>query len=646
MEPVLTQQKRPSHRRYGYWFLVVLLVLAALLAIGYTYRNSTAQYHQQMQDRLRLVGEGQSKNIAHWRSTRMADAATISQDPFFAQALAQWQHHPSAPLARQLQERLSSLVEYSQYAVAYLLDTQGRLVLGTDNRAEIPPLPAQEQAALQQALDSALPVAIEARPSPYFAFPFFGVMAPLFDGYTPVGAVWLVMDLRSTLYPLLQDWQVDNQDAEVLLLQRLPDGSNTNVNPRPQAGLPAFGQTMPMTHTASPGVQAIAGARGIVRGVNYRNEPVIAMVSAIDDAPWWLVVQLPEANAIGDTQRREGVTLGLSVGAVFIFIGLLLGLWQWRAWRHERDLQHALQLHMRWLDTAQKAATLGYFVYAPSKQEFFISETTQRIFGLPHAGWIALQQWAALLLPQERQGVLHAHDTAIANAQPLHTQYAIQRQDTGEQRWIQIWAEMDAERQHMIGIAQDITERRALDEQLHQYRQRLESQVRQDPLTGIANRLALEEAVEREWRRAERQGLPLGLLMLDLDYFKTYNDTYGHVQGDACLRAVAATLAAHAGRAGELVARYGGEEFAVLLPGLTLAQTQAVGARLVQAVRALQLPHQGNMAQGGVVTISIGAACVQPAHDHGCMTTWFQQADAALYAAKQAGRNRCCASAS
>lgn len=157
-----------------------------------------------------------------------------------------------------------------------------------------------------------------------------------------------------------------------------------------------------------------------------------------------------------------------------------------------------------------------------------------------------------------------------------------------------------------------------------------------DALTGIANRRRFDEAIEAEWERAKRAGQPLALALIDVDFFKLYNDHYGHQAGDACLHRVAQTLAAQ-GRAGiDLVARYGGEEFVMLLPGTDGAGAALAGERLRQAVASLALPHV--KAAMGQVTVSIGVASVTPA-GLARIEDLVAQADDGLYVAKRDGRN-------
>jgi len=159
-----------------------------------------------------------------------------------------------------------------------------------------------------------------------------------------------------------------------------------------------------------------------------------------------------------------------------------------------------------------------------------------------------------------------------------------------------------------------------------------------DGLTGIANRRYFDAAFDREWRRAMRETEPLSLIMCDVDYFKLYNDCYGHQPGDACLKLVASTLADAMQRPTDLVARYGGEEFVVLLPGTHARGAIRVAERVRQAVLDLQLPHE-NSDVHDCVTISLGAATVAPMLKHQ-PAELLLAADQALYAAKEAGRNR------
>ncbi|HXG54379.1 MAG TPA: diguanylate cyclase [Vicinamibacterales bacterium] len=183
-------------------------------------------------------------------------------------------------------------------------------------------------------------------------------------------------------------------------------------------------------------------------------------------------------------------------------------------------------------------------------------------------------------------------------------------------------------------LLQTIRER---TEQVEEANRKLEALSYLDALTGVANRRAFDEGLDREWRRGIRSKRPLALLMMDIDCFKAFNDTYGHQSGDRCLANVAAALSSTVKRAGDQVARYGGEEFAALLPETDRPGAAAIAERMRAAVEQLHIPNKE--APGGYTTVSVGFAVAQ-ATDAGTPDALLASADAALYRAKREGRNR------
>ncbi len=171
----------------------------------------------------------------------------------------------------------------------------------------------------------------------------------------------------------------------------------------------------------------------------------------------------------------------------------------------------------------------------------------------------------------------------------------------------------------------------------------LEVYARTDGLLQIANRKYFDERLIEECSRAFRSQLPLGVLMIDVDYFKRFNDRYGHLAGDSCLQSVASACSSALLRAGDLLARYGGEELVVLLPDTTAEGAQTTAQRVLEAVRQLKIEHAGSDA-AAIVTVSIGVVCSVPAaRDAGAAL--LALADAALYHAKESGRNQIAMSA-
>ena len=174
--------------------------------------------------------------------------------------------------------------------------------------------------------------------------------------------------------------------------------------------------------------------------------------------------------------------------------------------------------------------------------------------------------------------------------------------------------------------------------ELEDANRRLERLSLVDDLTGVANRRRFDEAFDVEWRRGCRSGTPLSLMIVDVDAFKLFNDTYGHLEGDACLRRVAETLASCLSRAADLAARFGGEEFVALLPHASAEEAGRLAERLRERIQSLAIPHASSPV-AAVVTVSVGCATAVPTEE-GIPSALLASADAALYAAKRAGRNR------
>ncbi len=159
-----------------------------------------------------------------------------------------------------------------------------------------------------------------------------------------------------------------------------------------------------------------------------------------------------------------------------------------------------------------------------------------------------------------------------------------------------------------------------------------------DPLTGIANRRCFHDFLEREWQRGLRNKTPLGIVLCDIDFFKLYNDNYGHQQGDVCLKSVATALKKALLRPADLVARYGGEEFVAVLPETDEDGAVNVAKRMNSNVEALGLPHAASKVADHV-TISVGAVSAIPDSEF-TPDLLVSAADKALYEAKENGRNR------
>jgi diguanylate cyclase (GGDEF)-like protein/PAS domain S-box-containing protein len=196
--------------------------------------------------------------------------------------------------------------------------------------------------------------------------------------------------------------------------------------------------------------------------------------------------------------------------------------------------------------------------------------------------------------------------------------------------------------QGVTSVLIDITARKHMEQALEKARRHWQFHASHDHLTGLPNRRQLDEVITTEASRSQRSGSPLSMLMMDVDYFKRYNDCIGHQGGDECLRAIAAALQTRMQRHGDVVGRYGGEEFIAILPGTDRAGAYHVAQGVLEEIRALAIGHPSSPYSR--VTLSIGVATLEDAGGHVAerCDTLLDYADRALYAAKAAGRNTVC----
>ena len=270
----------------------------------------------------------------------------------------------------------------------------------------------------------------------------------------------------------------------------------------------------------------------------------------------------------------------------------------------------------------------------------YIGPQIEVLLGWPQDSWKSVNDWAERMHPDDRDWAVDYCVSQSKAGTDHEADYRALTRD-GQYVWVRdvvhVIRNERGEVESLVGFMFDITERKKVDEKLSELQKELEELSFKDGLTGVGNRRMLDSVLELEWSNARRDRQPISIIMFDIDYFKQYNDSYGHLQGDECLRQVAKTLSKGATRARDFFARYGGEEFMLVLPETDNESAIKVAERCQQLIFKAQIPHAYSPA-GQLVTLSMGLATATPAQ-RDSMQSLIKTADSRLYRAKQSGRN-------
>ena len=246
----------------------------------------------------------------------------------------------------------------------------------------------------------------------------------------------------------------------------------------------------------------------------------------------------------------------------------------------------------------------------------YIGPQIETLLGWTPESWVSAGDWAARMHPEDREWVVDFCISQSRSGMDHEADYRALTKD-GEYIWIRdvvhVLRNADGEVEALIGFMFDISERKKTEQKLLQLQKELEELSFQDGLTRVANRRMFDSIIEVEWTNARRLRQPLSLIMLDIDYFKQYNDHYGHIQGDECLKQVAKILSGAGTRANDFFARFGGEEFVLVLPQTDSDAARKIAERCRQLIFKAQIPHAKSLV-GPVLTISVGVGTVVPGH--------------------------------
>ena len=270
----------------------------------------------------------------------------------------------------------------------------------------------------------------------------------------------------------------------------------------------------------------------------------------------------------------------------------------------------------------------------------YIGPQIESVLGWTPSSWVSVQDWADRIHPGDRDAIVN-YCVAQSQAGADHeADYRALAKD-GSYVWIRdvvhVVRRENGEVESLVGFMFDISERKKTEEQLLSLQKELEELSFMDSLTGVANRRMFDSIMECEWINARRNSQPLSLIMFDIDYFKQYNDHYGHIQGDECLKRVGRVLKSAGTRARDFFARFGGEEFVMVLPETDAQGAKMLAERCYGLIFKEQIRHEKSQVSQ-ILTISIGVGTIIPSQEDE-LIAFIEHVDRQLYKAKKGGRN-------
>lgn len=270
----------------------------------------------------------------------------------------------------------------------------------------------------------------------------------------------------------------------------------------------------------------------------------------------------------------------------------------------------------------------------------YIGPQIEELLGWEPASWVSANDWASRIHEEDRERVVNFCVAQSKSGIDHEADYRALAKD-GSYVWIRdvvhVVRNDKGEVESLVGFMFDISERKKTEEKLTALQKELEALSYRDSLTNVSNRRMFDTIMEREWADAQRNKTPLSLILLDIDYFKQYNDHYGHIHGDECLKQVAELLSKAATRPRDFLARFGGEEFVLVLPETNAESARKIAERCRDFISQAQIPHIKSFI-GNHLTVSLGVATMVPERGQESIA-FLREVDRRLYQAKQQGRN-------
>ena len=370
----------------------------------------------------------------------------------------------------------------------------------------------------------------------------------------------------------------------------------------------------------------------ISRGTGaWRVLAVLALSLLVGVVALLIVVGMQKSLLLGVTAGLSALTL-LNTG-VLIYFSIRMVL------RSERSRDQA-QLAHRYLQEAIDTLPTGMAIYDAQDRLVVFNKAAAELY--PYRAGVDLIGHSYETLVRRALAAGNIFDALGREEAWLRQRMDTRGQMDGPQlcqtsdgRWMQ-FHEIRTPSGFLVMERNEVTSLMEKNMALAQSNEKLAHLSTTDPLTGLSNRRMFDQCLHAEWQRSARNQLSLSLLMVDIDHFKRYNDHYGHLAGDACLRQIASILFDCSQRTGEVVARYGGEEFSLLLPGTSSEEAQSIAQRCMDELERAQIPH-ADSPSASILTFSMGVATVV-AEPHTDPKSLINAADIALYRAKGSGR--------
>jgi diguanylate cyclase (GGDEF)-like protein/PAS domain S-box-containing protein len=620
-------------------FISIFIILAAaVIAAGFfSYKRFEMHYRAEMERELSAISDLKVAELMKWRNERLGDAEIIRNNYPMTDLAARCLKNPRD---RAAERKIKSWL--SQYMVSYEYDQIRLLGAQGATHVSFPP----DRRAASTAIRKRMPEIMQSRRATLVDFYrhdydrriYLSVVIPIMDhaaNNRPVGALSLRVDPEKFLYRYILRWPMPGKTGEILLVRR--EGNDAlYLNELRSKKDSALNLRIPLERTAVPAVRAVLGQTGIVDGLDYRGEPVMAVLRSVPDTPWFLVTRMDKTEAFAPIRENLRTTIWIAVAVIFAIGASLAFIRRQQSLLFLKERYRsaeALEKSEQRLKETQAIAHLGSWELDLVSNRLYWSDEAYRIFGFqPREFGGTYEAFLEVIHPDDRAAVNAAYTGSVREGRDTYEiEHRIVRKSNGEIRVVheKCFHVRDGSGRiiRSTGMTHDITERKRLEETIIHL-------AHHDPLTGLANRRLFTDIIKHELAQANRNRSKVALLFLDLDRFKEINDTFGHETGDELLKEVSKRLRASI-RQSDVAARIGGDEFNVILGDIV--RQRDITRISMKIMDSFKRPFAVGVYEFNI-TASMGISIYPDDGDQ--IEALYRYADIAMYHAKETGRSR------